>query len=113
MGYLTYIKGLLRKVIRVVKGVRKITHEIKELTIEQQVEVKRLEFEAFQKEYNELQKRTPRAKWEKFDTMVNDLIDEYDYDRVSAVEELKYMLKTDEIDLDEEYIDFLREHDTP
>ena len=113
MGILRYIKDLLRRVIGDIKSIRKITHVVSKLSISKQIEVKRIEYESWQKDYNELQKRTPRAKWEKFDTMVNDLIDEYDYDRVTAIEELKFMLKTDEIDLDEEYIDFLRDHDTP
>ena len=112
MGILSYISKLIRGVITNVKSARKITHEITELSIKEQIELKNVEFEAWQKDYNELQKRTPREKWEKFDTMVNDLIDEYDYDYTTATEELRYMLETDEIDLDEEYIDFLREHDT-
>lgn len=113
MGILGYIKELLRTVITNIKSIRKTTKEISDKTITEQIEVKRLEYESWQKEYNETQKLIPREKFEKFDTMVNDLIDEYDYDRASALEELKYMLRTDEIDLDEEYIDFLRDHDTP
>lgn len=113
MTILGRISRMIRTAINNVKSLRKITHEISQLSITEQIELKRIEYEQWQLEYNELQKRTPREKFEKFDTMVNDLIDEYDYDYISATEELRYMLETDEIDLDEDYIEFLRDHDTP
>jgi len=113
MTILGSIWKALKNVYESVKSIRFVLKPIKESVIERQIEPYLSDYEVFQKEYNLSQKRALRPDWEKFDTMVNDLIDEYDYDYNSAVDELKYMLETDEIDLDEGYIEFLREHDTP
>ena len=112
MGILGYISKLIRDVIDTVKTIRKIGAVVKELTTAEQIEIKYVEFEQFQKDFNISQTRVPREMFEKFDGMVNDYIMEYDMPYAESVEEVRYMLKTDEIDLDEDYIEFLREHDT-
>ncbi len=113
MTILGYISGLLRNAINVVKTIRKVGRVVKELTTVEQIEIKYVEFEQFQKDFNISQTRDAREMFEKFDGMVNDYIMEYDMPYNEAVEEVRYMLKTDEIDLEEDYIEFLREHDTP
>jgi len=109
MTILGTIKYFMRKVINKVVGIRKYTKPVKELTTAEKIDVVHAEFEAWQESYNISQKRVPREKWKVFDTMVNDLIDQYDYDYNTAVDEVKFMLKTDPIDLDEGYQDFLEQ----
>ena len=113
MGILGAIWDMIKDVVQDIIGIRKEIKPVKELTTLEKIEPYYSAYEQFQKEYNKLQKTARRKKWYKFDNMVNELIDEFDYDYDMAVKELKYMLETDEIDLDEGYIDFLREHDTP
>ncbi len=113
MGILGYISGLMRQAINTVKTIRKIGRVVKELTTAEQIQIKYVEFEQFQKDFNISQTRDPREAFEKFDGMVNDYINQYDMPYNEAVEEVKYMLETDIIDLEEDYIEFLREHDTP
>lgn len=113
MGILGYVSKLLRAAINTVKTIRKIGAEVKELSTAGQIEIKYVEFEQFQKDFNISQTRVPREMFEKFDGMVNDYIMEYDMPYAEAVEEVRYMLKTDRIDLEEGYIEFLRDHDTP
>ncbi|HEC40884.1 hypothetical protein LCGC14_0876610 [marine sediment metagenome] len=113
MGILGYIKELLRTAINSIKSIRKTTHEIVKLSITEQIEIVDIADVAWQKDYNETQKRIPREKWAKFDAMVNDFIDQWDMDRTSSLEEVKFMLRTDPIDLPEDYLDFLRDFDTP
>ena len=107
MGILSYISDLLRKVIENVKSIRKATVPIKEKTILEQIEPYYSSYEEFQKDYNISQMRAPREKFKVFDTMVNDYIEQYDMSYTEAVEEVRYMLKTDMIDLEEGYQDFM------
>lgn len=113
MTILGYISKLLREAIDIVKTIRKVAVVVKELTTAERIEIKYVEFEAFQKDFNISQTRVPREMFEKFDGMVNDYIMNYDMPYAEAVEEVRYMLKTDKIDLEEDYIEFLRDHDTP
>lgn len=109
MGILGYISDLLRKVIENIKSVRKAIVPIKEKTVLEQIEPYYSDYEAFQKDYNISQMRAPREKFKVFDTMVNRYIDEYDMSYTEAVEEVRYMLKTDTIDLEEGYQDFMED----
>ena len=111
--WLTAIKKLIRKVIEGVKDIRDFISPIKEMDVYERRDVVRESYLEAQREYTEGMKRLPREKWAKFDGMVNDLIELRDYDYDSAVEEVKFMLRTDPIDLDDEQIEFLRKHDTP
>jgi len=113
MGILSGIWKFLKTVRKTITSIRKTSAFVKDLSITERRELVRESYLEVQKQYTEAMKQLPRPKWEKFDTMVNDLIDKYDYDYDTAIDELKYMLETDEIDLDEGYIEFLREHDTP